>query len=61
MSILIRLKTITIKENLIKNQFFYQLKDKIRDIMKNNGARTFGNFDEIMVFFGQHGIFQNQS
>ena len=29
--------------------------------MANNGARTFGNFDEIMGCFGQHGIFQNRS
>ena len=29
--------------------------------MANNGARTFGNFDEVMGFFGQHGIFQNRT
>ena len=29
--------------------------------MANNGVRTFGNFDEVMGFFGQHGIFRNRT
>ena len=29
--------------------------------MANNGGRIFGNFDEVMGFFAQHGIFHSRT